>query len=446
MDQYGRSRASGICRVVMAAAALAGVAGIVPGAHARAADPVTFLAAARDGAARFSRQSCPVVQPDARGIVRHDPYPHDFGGEAGDTQGGLGYPLFKVTDGGDDSAHPAPGTLRHALNDAQAAGGGWIVFSHDLDGRVIVPQATFRLPSNITLDGGCGQVTLEARARLTDLTVTDSTNIIIRGLKLTKQPYVDKTDKTGDAIGLTGFFDRVAIVHNDFRRCGDGCVDIVRKGRINAASHATVAFNHFQAHNKVMLIGTLTCYITPNAPGCTDPLAHLDEDAMRPWVRVSITGNYFESTSQRHPKVVSNAYVQSVDNVIVLKPTLYPDGKPSASYGVAAATGGVVDARGDMIVNQEPDTKLGVGSITLTRRIGGSTREADGAVNIDDLHLYGPLLAEPFRAELARQMHGASVPTPPASMRPEVLAACVMGLAGAAGGGNQWPRDCGASK
>ncbi|MBE7729946.1 hypothetical protein F1542_09245 [Komagataeibacter sp. FXV3] len=56
------------------------------------------------------------------------------------------------------------------------------------------------------------------------------------------------------------------------------------------------------------------------------------------------------------------------------------------------------------------------------------------------------LLAEPFRAELSRHMHGASVPTPPASMRPEVLAGCVMGLAGAAGGGDQWPRDCGASK
>lgn len=410
------------------------------------ADPAAFLRAAQDRAAGLGTASCPVVRSDRAGIVRNDPYPHDFGGEGGDTRGGLGYPLFHVTDAGDDNAHPAPGTLRQALADARAAGGGWIVFDPAVSGKVIVPQATFRLPSNVTLDGGCGDVTLAARARLTDITITDSTNIIIRGLKLTKQPYVDKTDKTGDAIGLTGFFDRVVIAHNDFRRCGDGCIDIVRKDRISAFSHATIAFNHFQAHNKVMLIGTLTCYVRPDAEGCAQPLAHLNDDTMRPWVRISMVGNYFDGTSQRQPKVVSNAYVQSVNNLIVMEPTVYPDGKPSATYGVAAATGGIADVRGDIIVNPAQDLRLGAGSITLTHRMGGSTREADGAVRVEDTDLYGPLLAEPFRADLVGQMHGAKVPALPAATHPEALAACVMKLAGTAGAGHQWIRDCGLSQ
>jgi pectate lyase len=304
-------------------------------------------------------------------------------------------------------------------------------------------EAGLHLPSDTTLDGGCGGITLSGPPRITQLTLTDVSNVIIAGLAFTKDAYDDKADKTGDAIGLTDQFDRVAILHNAFHRCGDGCVDIVRKTRFPTESRATVAFNHFSEHNKVMLIGTLTCYKDGEAEGCHAPLRHL-ADLMAPRVTVTVQANVFEGTSQRHPKVVSNAAVQLANNLFLLRPTAYSSGSDSAVYGSATGTGGVLRADGNIFVNPDQASRIGAGPISVVRAASGGGSEADGAVAAADNVTVGNVSVVEQDADLARR-----VPMPAVSIRAlsrenaAGLAACLLRIAGPKGSSAIWPEACG---
>ena len=193
-------------------------------------DPAQFMAAVRAKAAAQPAPACP-PQPDAAGVVRSSTLPGKGVGEAAGTTGGLSHPLLLVTSTEDTSArNPARGTLRWAVAEARQAGGGWIAFAPGLAGQVIRVASTLRIPSNTTVDGGCG-VTLLAPARVTTLLVQDETNVILSGLTFAKEAYDDVEDRTGDAIGLAGHFDQVAILHNAFSRCGERRASGVKSAR-----------------------------------------------------------------------------------------------------------------------------------------------------------------------------------------------------------------------
>ena len=408
--------------------------------------PMRFFADAKAAADR-SALACEARMPtvtDER--VSASPLPGQIQGAAAGTTGGLGRPLYTVTrldDAKSSQSRPSPeGTLRWAVDAARRSGGAWIVFAPELRGSIHL-EATLHVPSDTTLDGGCGGIELTAAPRTTQLTLTGARNVIVSGLAFTKDTYDDKADKTGDAIGLTDEFDRVAILHNAFHRCGDGCVDIVRKERFSTASHATVAFNHFAKHNKVMLIGTLTCYKDHAAEGCDEPLRHLG-DVMEPLVFVTIQGNVFEETSQRHPKIVSNAVAQVVNNLFLLSPTAYASGIDSAVYGAATGTGGILVAQGNIFVNPDRASRVGIGPISAVRASSGGGSEADGAVAAEDNVTVGAVSVVEKDPGVARAIRMASAPVVPLTEgRSKALAVCLLRIAGPAGRAAAWPDACG---
>jgi hypothetical protein len=325
--------------------------------------------------------------------------------------------------------------------EAARRGGGWIGFDPSLNGKTLQLSAPLRVPSDTTIDGGCGGVTISAAPHTTSFLVVNASNIVIRGLRFTKDDYVDNVDRANDAIGLTGRFDRVAILHNAFFRCGDGCLDIVSKDAGNHPARVTVAFNHFANHNKVMLIGTLTCYVDRAAPGCDDPLQHLS-GPMTPFLRVTLQANLFENTSQRQPKVVSNAFVHSVNNLIVLGATRYPNGRDSAVYAGAAASGGVLATEGNIVVNPTGRPRYGAGAVSALRGGDDEGRETDGAVAAKGHVGIGPVRVQEHRPEIAQSLRPTAVGMLDAAADPLGLAACVFRVAGPGGAALSWPAAC----
>ncbi|MFH5927325.1 hypothetical protein [Roseomonas xinghualingensis] len=437
--------------IMPAAALLLGAMSLWPLSTSAATpdSPAAFLAAARSRAAALpaSNGACGPAEAGANGLVTTDPRAMQVEGEAGGTTGGLGRPLYLVTSTEDPEgvrSRPVPGTLRAAV-EAARRGGGWIGFDPSLNGKTLHLSTPLRVPSDTTIDGGCGGVTISAAPRVTSFLVVNASNVVIRGLHFTKDAYVDNVDRANDAIGLTGRFDRVAILHNAFFRCGDGCLDIVPKDPGNSPSRVTVAFNHFADHNKVMLIGTLTCYVDRAAPGCDDPLGNLS-GTMAPFLRVTLQGNLFESTAQRQPKVVSNAFVHSVNNVIVLGATRYPDGRNSAVYAGAAASGGILAAEGDVVVNPTGRPRYGAGPVSALRGGDDEGRETDGAVAVRGNVGIGPVRMQEHRPEIARALRSDAVGALDASADPLGLAACVLRMAGPGGVALSRPESCRADR
>jgi pectate lyase len=101
-----------------------------------------------------------------------------------------------------------------------------------------------------------------------------SRNIIIRNLTFTKYP--------DDAINIERFAHHVWVDHNQFMSGFDGAVDIKQ-----GADFITVSWNHFNGCDKCMLLG------------------HSDENAQQDVgrLRVSYHHNWFQGSTQRHPRV-----------------------------------------------------------------------------------------------------------------------------------------------
>lgn len=410
--------------------------------EAAARDAAAFIAAAERAAAEAPPlPGCPTPRVDAQGRVRAHAVTDGIPGAAAGTTGGLGHRLLLVTDGDDaPGAARRAGTLRWAVETARREGGGWIAFSPAVRGTEIRLSAGLRIPSDTTLDGGCG-TTLRAPAAVNAVVVNDSGNVIVTGLRFVKDAYAEPDDRIGDAVGLAGAFDRVAVLHNQFSRCGDGCVDVVRREALPAAGRVTVAFNRFETHNKVMLVGALACTATRQAAGCEHPLDHL-AGSFRPSIRVTVMGNVFLRTSQRHPKAVATAFVHSVNNLFVLAPTTYSNGRMSAVYGGSAASGGLIASEGDIFVNLDTRPRIGVGPVSAQRDSEGG--EADGAVAALGAAAIGPVRVLEHMPLLARQQLAAQpVPAARDTQRdPGALAACLLRHAGPAGSGLPWAQAC----
>jgi pectate lyase len=414
--------------------------------EAAARDAAAFIAAAERAAAEAAAPPvCPEARVDAGGRVQAHPVVDGIPGTAAGTTGGLGRRLLLVTDPEDvPGAARRAGTLRWAVDTARREGGAWIAFSPALRTAEIRLSAGLRIPSDTTLDGGCG-TTLRAPAAVNAVVVSDASNVIVTGLRFVKDPYSEPEDRIGDAVGLAGAFDRVAVLHNHFSRCGDGCVDVVRREALPIPGRVTVAFNRFETHNKVMLVGALVCTAARQAAGCDQPLEDL-AGAFRPSIRVTVMGNVFLRTSQRHPKAVATAFVHSVNNLFVLAPTTYSNGRMSAVYGGSAASGGLIASEGDIFVNLDARPRIGVGPVSAQRESEGG--EADGAVAVRGAATVGPVRVLEHMPLLAWQELSAQ-PAPVARDAlgdPTALAACLLRHAGPAGSGLPWSRACDATQ
>jgi pectate lyase len=216
----------------------------------------------------------------------------------------------------------------------------WVVFDPKLRNGTIRLSSELKLPNNITVDGTCSNITLTSDAHNNLFAIRATKNIIITGFKLTKNKYDDLDRRTRDAISVIGAGDQVWIHRNLFKRCGDGCVDVASKTRPGRDVRVTISNNIFSNHNKVMLVGSLVCSYNRSLPGCQTKDRSALGDLAVPKIFVTVKGNLFYHTSQRHPKVYSHGFAEVSNNVFLFDITKYKDGRVSAVYGTGADRGG----------------------------------------------------------------------------------------------------------
>src|SRR5262249_7826051 len=146
-------------------------------------------------------------------------------------------------------------------------------------------------------------VGLGANATITGggLDVDGVSNVIIQNLNF--------RDWADDAVNVQDGSTRVVVDHNTFTNGHDGAVDIKR-----ASDFATVSWNRFFNHDKTMLLG------------------HSDDNGAqdRGHLRVTYHHNWFDGTTQRHPRVRFGNPVHVYNNFY----------RSVGSYGVASTMEG----------------------------------------------------------------------------------------------------------
>lgn len=241
--------------------------------------------------------------------------------EAGVT-GGLGGKLRIVTSDQDYDTRagekPIPGSLRAALNTGPE-GPRWIVFALP-PGTAITLKDVLRTPDNVTFDGTCSGVTIQAPSRIALIYIFGKRNVVVTRLGFRQTDYVaGKQDDNGQTcIRLNGFVDAIAIMHNDVRGCGDGLIDITTSPSkpVPERARITIGYNRLVEHDKVMLFGTFTCGPTgrDDEPCDARELEHNRKSA--PGLYLTLNDNLFYGTVQRHPRVFGRVMAHIVGNVI----------------------------------------------------------------------------------------------------------------------------------
>jgi pectate lyase len=155
------------------------------------------------------------------------------------------------------------------------------------------------------------------------LNLSNVTNVIIQNLNF--------TGSSDDAINVQEGSTKIWIDHNTLSNAHDGLIDIKR-----ASDFITVSWNRFFNHNKTMLLG------------------HSDDNGSqdRGHLRVSYHHNWFDSTTQRHPRVRFGNPVHVYNN--------YYGGV--TSYGVASTMEAGVLVEGNYFENTADPFHLGEGS------------------------------------------------------------------------------------
>ncbi|CAJ1946921.1 unnamed protein product [Sphenostylis stenocarpa] len=170
------------------------------------------------------------------------------------TVGGLGGPIYVVTDNSDDDmVDPRPGTLRFAVTQQ---GPLWIIFAHSM---IINLKQELLISSDKTIDGRGANVQIRDGA---GLTIQYVNNVIIHGIRiknivpkeggLIKDSYNHislRTRSDGDAISIFGA-SNIWIDHISLSNSADGLVDVIQ-----GSTAITISNCHMTKHNNVMLFG-----------------------------------------------------------------------------------------------------------------------------------------------------------------------------------------------
>ncbi|KAI4347621.1 hypothetical protein L6164_008419 [Bauhinia variegata] len=170
------------------------------------------------------------------------------------TTGGLGGPIYVVTDNSDeDMLNPKPGTLRHAVIQD---GPLWIIFERNM---VIHLKQELLISSHKTIDGRGANVQIKSGA---GLSIFNNRNIIIHNLRIKKiksecgddiadawNHHGIRTKSDGDAISIWGS-SNIWIDHISMSDCEDGLIDIIQ-----GSTAITISNCHMTHHNDVMLFG-----------------------------------------------------------------------------------------------------------------------------------------------------------------------------------------------
>ncbi len=189
---------------------------------------------------------------------------------------------------------------------------------------------TVRLTANITLDGmnqvASNKTIIGSGAGKTitggGLNLSGDRNVIIRNLNF--------TGWDDDAINVQTSSTNVWIDHNSFSNGYDGAVDIKR-----GSDFITVSWNRVYNHDKSMLLG------------------HSDSNASQDTghLRVTYHHNWFDASTQRHPRVRFGNPVHVYNNYY----------NSNSGYGVASTEGAGVLVESNYFENVDDPFHLGEG-------------------------------------------------------------------------------------
>lgn len=381
----------------------------------------------------------------ANGIVVSADLIGEIGGYAGaaGTTGGRGGRLLTVTTLDDyGSQEPAiPGSLRNHLDIAQRnKEPAWIVFDRKLPAPArLVLKRTLRVPSNVTIDGSCADITLEApyQSKTILAYISDGIqNVIISHLAMRKTEYVPESyPEAASAIVVNGRFDRVAIIHNDLSECGHSCIDITVSPNwpLPEQSRISVLYNFIHDNDKVMLFGTYNCPQIDGLNTCSDHDSEMNRQT-RPSMYLTVEGNVFARTGQRHPRVFGRVAAHVFNNLVAFKPLAYADGRLAASYGIFVSNGAraLIESNLLLPLSDEPRRPLAVWTTGTPGAIRMST-DAEGFIRL------GQNLV--FRHAIVREDKPLEVPLPGYDyevlpmheLPPEAAVKCLFHRAGRAG-------------
>ncbi|MGD9883618.1 MAG: hypothetical protein AB7F22_09495 [Reyranella sp.] len=391
----------------------------------------------------------------ANGIVVGADLIDEIGGYAGaaGTTGGHGGQLLTVTTLEDYGSHePAiPGSLRNHLDTAQRnKKPAWIVFDRKLPAHArLVLKRTLRVPSNVTVDGSCVDITLEAPYESkTILTyISDGVqNVIISQLAMRKTGYVPESyPEAASTIVVNGRFDRVAIIHNDLSKCGHSCIDITVSPNwpLPERSRISILYNFIHDNDKVMLFGTYNCPQVGGLNTCSEHDSEMNRQT-HPSMYLTVEGNVFARTGQRHPRIFGRVTAHVYNNLIAFKPLAYADGRLASSYGIFVSNGARALIESNLLL---PLTeKLRQPLAVWTTGTPGAIRmptDTEGFIRLEQNLV--------FRRAIARENKPLEVPPPDygyevlpmQALQPEDAVKCLFNRAGR-GGSQTWHRElCG---
>ncbi|KAL1338079.1 hypothetical protein HN51_032756 [Arachis hypogaea] len=169
-------------------------------------------------------------------------------------KGGLGGPIYVVTDESDDDMiNPRPGTLRYGV---LLRGPVWIIFARSM---LINLKQELIVTSDKTIDGRGANIQIRGGAGLTLQFVN---NVIIHGIRIkgVRSRSGGMIRSSADHIGLRMRSDgdgitifgssNVWIDHISMSDCEDGLIDVVA-----GSTGITISNCHMTKHNDVMLFG-----------------------------------------------------------------------------------------------------------------------------------------------------------------------------------------------
>ncbi|WP_214408548.1 pectate lyase family protein [Sphaerisporangium fuscum] len=214
---------------------------------------------------------------------------------------------------GGGSTSPTTVSSASALTSALSASGAAVI---RVSGTITC-SGMLKVTSNKSILGNAGATIVGC-----GLNVSQAKNVIIRNLAF--------RDWSDDAINVQ-YSTNVWIDHNTLSHGYDGAVDIKR-----ASDYVTVSWNRFFNHDKLMLLG------------------HSDDNGSedRGHLRVTYHHNYFDGTTQRHPRVRFGNPVHVYNNY-------YASVK---SYGVASTKEAGVLVEGNYFENTSDPYHRGEGS------------------------------------------------------------------------------------
>ena len=368
----------------------------------------------------------------------------EIGGYAGaaHTTGGLGGRLVIVTTPADYNSDvgetPIPGSLRAAVDGARADGApAWIVFDPALGPAARIEiKTTLRPPDNVTLDGTCADVTLESPDNNTILAYLDAVhNVIVARLAFHKTGYVPELHPDDDsAIRVHGDVDRIAILHNDLSECGDGCIDITTSPRQPPPGRAriTVAYNFIHDHDKVMLLGTFTC-AGEDGDQCDRAYFDANRDAV-PGFFLTLDGNLFLRTGQRHPRAYGRVSAHIVNNVEAFQALPRPGGRLGGTYGIFVSDDARALIEHNLFIPAPPQRKIPLAAWTvLSPAAMPMLGDVEGFIRLRANAVVSGAIAAEDRPGLVPEPPYAFRTVPLADLPPKQALACVADRAGRAG-------------